>query len=486
MLRRGALSLVAASSAGISGARAARTLVVLVASVVVACDGDEPVAPVAPLTVDAQSPVVPVVHGGFDAPLVPVRVGRQVYRLLVDTGSNYLVLFDDLVPRDDPGVRREVDRVSLRYAAATRTGHVATAEVQLGQQLSDRLRILLVDSSRRDEDPSLAPKGADGVLGLRLEPGDVSEATRGLLDSPMIALGVSRFELRLAGAGGPGTPGSLALNVSPTFDAFEERTVTLRATEEEVEAFGNCELPVTIASPTGVTLAPRNLSLDTGALTTFATDGPIRAAVGLDALAADAALSLRHGDLPLGPTIRAGDVDEKVLSSSNTYGAVVGVPWLSGFVFGFELDPAAHRATARFIDLRGGPAPFPARQEPSGAPRFTVVHDLEGADVLLDGRPLAPGERVTFAARAFSLDTTRTVRAASGAPLRRRYVQAFEPDRRFTIGECLIETSEGIIVTDHRLAQGELGDTRACDPCPDLATRTCGARSTARLAQSPL
>ena len=440
-------------------------------------------------TIDAQSPVVPILQGGFDAPLVPVRVGGRIYRLLVDTGSNYLVLFDDLVPSDDPGVRREAERISLRYAAATRTGHVATAEVQIGQQVTDRLRILLVDSSRRDEDPSLAPKGADGVLGLRLEPGDVSEVTRAQLDPPMIALGISRYELRLAGAGGPGTAGSLALNVSPSFEAFASRTMTLQADAELVETFGNCELPVIVASPSGAVQSPRNLSLDTGAVTTFAADLPIRTAIGLDSLGPDAAITLAYDGperIDLGAPVRAGDVDAKVLSSSNTYGAVVGVPWLSRFVFGFELDPGAGRAAVRLLDLTGGPVPFPETREPTGTPRFTVVNDLEEADITLDGQPIARGDHVTIEPRPFLLETSRVVRTADGTPFRRRYVHAFEPRADFSVGECLLEASEGVIVADYRLARGTRGarPEHVCDPCPDLTVRSCGATSVVRSVQS--
>ncbi|MDM8564109.1 PA14 domain-containing protein [Candidatus Halobeggiatoa sp. HSG11] len=140
--------------------------------------------------------VFPLVRGGADQFLLPVEIGNQTLNLLVDTGSDALLVFEDRLSDCNRSVRRREDSpiqatdtpVSKSYASGTREGVLATASVRIGTYSHSAMQIMLIRSPDSQNDPSLTAKGADGIIGLRRTAGLNFSSDSALLDAPLSLL----------------------------------------------------------------------------------------------------------------------------------------------------------------------------------------------------------------------------------------------------------------------------------------------------------
>ncbi|MDM8564110.1 PA14 domain-containing protein [Candidatus Halobeggiatoa sp. HSG11] len=140
--------------------------------------------------------VFPLVRGGADQFLLPVEIGNQTLNLLVDTGSDALLVFEDRLSDCNRSVRRREDSpiqatdtpVSKSYASGTREGVLATASVRIGTYSHSAMQIMLIRSPDSQNDPSLTAKGADGIIGLRRTAGLNFSSDSALLDAPLTLL----------------------------------------------------------------------------------------------------------------------------------------------------------------------------------------------------------------------------------------------------------------------------------------------------------
>ncbi|EDN71340.1 secreted protein [Beggiatoa sp. PS] len=140
--------------------------------------------------------VFSLVRGGADQFLLPVEIGNQTLNLLVDTGSDALLVFEDRLSDCNRSVRRREDNpikatdtpVSKSYASGTREGVLATASVRIGTYSHPAMQIMLIRNPDSQNDPSLTAKGADGIIGLRRTAGLNFSADSALLDAPLSLL----------------------------------------------------------------------------------------------------------------------------------------------------------------------------------------------------------------------------------------------------------------------------------------------------------
>ena len=108
-----------------------------------------------------------VVRGGYQQPLLPVEVGNQTFHLLIDTGSNALLVFDDKIAPDNQEIQYTDTELKKEYSSGPREGVVAYAPVRIGAFYDDNMTVMVIQSPDSQHDGSLTAKKADGVLGIR-------------------------------------------------------------------------------------------------------------------------------------------------------------------------------------------------------------------------------------------------------------------------------------------------------------------------------
>jgi len=98
--------------------------------------------------------VFSLLRGGADQFLLPVEVGNQALNLLVDIGSDALLVFEDRLSDCNRSVRKREDNpiritdtpVSKSYASGTREGLLATAPVRIGAYAHAQMQIMLIQT----------------------------------------------------------------------------------------------------------------------------------------------------------------------------------------------------------------------------------------------------------------------------------------------------------------------------------------------------
>ncbi len=324
---------------------------------------------------------IALLPGGYGQHLVPVQIGNQTFRLLLDSGFNGLLVFADKVTAENTEVQATDDYAAVVFGSGTRSGRAATAPIKVGNRAAAAMRILLVDDPTSSTDPSLSGKQADGIFGLRFQPGTAEEI--GVeLDVPLLALDpkVRSMELDL-NANGAST---LVLGGTPTLDRYEPGGLFAAQTTTELganriqESYADLEVPFSVTSSAGTADDPDlDILLDTGATSLLILDAGVASVLGYDAASStwlipeDEELDLKlvglSGELALQPRFRAKDV--RVLNlSGNTFDAVLGLDRWRGYVVGFE-----------FIDFSlGGPEGtfrFLARDQMGSLPAASTAFD---------------------------------------------------------------------------------------------------------------
>jgi len=267
--------------------------------------------------------------------------------LLVDTGSNALVVFADRVNAGNTDIARSSEAVSKAYASGTRSGMLATAPVRIGPYQAQAMRIMLVDSPDSLHDPSLTAKQADGIIGLRRTEGLTFKQDHVALDAPLSALlpAVNRFELDVP----PSGLATLSFGTMPTLDQVDPRRVfkakTLAhqdSTDKFNRSYADLQVPFRAQSSVGKVDGPDlDVLLDTGAVSKLVLDSAVAAQLGYDAATqrwktADIELSFtapydtltlprfKTSDISVAPYREMGAAFEAVLGISHWQNYVVG------------------------------------------------------------------------------------------------------------------------------------------------------------------
>ncbi len=310
--------------------------------------------------------VFPLVRGSANQFLLPVEIGNQTFNLLVDTGSDALLVFADKLSDCNRNVRRREDHpinvsdtvVSKSYASGTRTGVLATAPVRIGAYAHPAMQIMLIQTPDSQNDPSLTAKGADGVIGLRRTRGLNFSRKASDLDAPLNLLKpmVNDIEFDLPPAG----DGTLAFGKKPLLDQSDEQFVfrakalsvadpNLRSRQQN---YADLQVPFRIKNSFGeVNEEGLDILFDTGAVSKLVLDVAIAEKLGYNpntekwALSEDEEIELNLIGLSetttLYPKFKVSEVSVAPYKMMGMeFEAVLGISRWQEYVVAFDFVPA--------------------------------------------------------------------------------------------------------------------------------------------------
>jgi hypothetical protein len=155
---------------------------------------------------------VPIVLGqGSSQPMVEVNVGGKTFKLLMDTGSSWMVINVSDIEGAAYTPMTTDKPVTVEYGGGklTATGPVCTAEVSIGGLSPLPVKFLLRKTGSYGESPEV-----QGTIGINTW---LNPATQGKLDIPIQALKIDQYEITLPDK--DGGQGTLVLNGQPTITA---------------------------------------------------------------------------------------------------------------------------------------------------------------------------------------------------------------------------------------------------------------------------
>ncbi len=301
-----------------------------------------------------------LLRGGANQFLLPVEIGGQMFNLLVDTGSNALLLFEDNIAQSNTRIRRQNtpitstdEKVSKSYASVTRKGVLAIAPVRIGAYFDADMRIMLIQSPDSKNYPSLTVKSADGIIGLRRTEGLNFQMDSVLLGAPLAALhpSVNTFELNLPRVG----IASLSFGKMPilgrvdTAHLFRSKTLSILDPFDPVNrSYSDLQIRFRAKSSHG-TADDENLDilLDTGAVSKLVLDTKVAESLGYDSatetwnIPQDEEIELNFVGLTETISIQPKfKVSEISVAPYNTLGmefeAVLGISRWQNYVVGFS------------------------------------------------------------------------------------------------------------------------------------------------------
>lgn len=323
------------------------------------------------------SNIFPLVRSSVNQFLLPVKVGTQTFNLLVDSGSNALLVFGDKIQAANNGVRLTEVPVRKAYSSAEREGRLAFARVEIGDFIAPAMRIMVVENPDSQHDPSLTPKEADGIIGIRRTSGLELDLTEAKLDTPLKVLEppVSSFELNLPKKG----QATFTFNIMPILDnvdpafLFRAKTLSLVDPENELkDSDSDLQVPFRISSSqTRLDEEGQDILLDTGAVSKLVLDTTLAEQLGYNAvtqewdLEEDENLELNidgpYSSLAIKPSFLPSEIRvEDYKSLEVEFEAVLGIDRWQNYVVGFN-----------FVDFQSG--------GPDGTMIFLKRSDLEAA-----------------------------------------------------------------------------------------------------------
>ena len=354
---------------------------------------------------------IELIKGGFGQALIPVRIGNQTFNLLLDTGARELLVFADLVDDSNNEIVRTGELSTLSYGSARRAGKVAVAPVQIGQRRIEEMRIMLVETPGSGDDPSLAAKGADGLLGLRFMPG-YAKQSGGELDVPLLRMQPRvfsiEFDLNPDGSYVLVIGGQPILNAAADDYLFTSFATTKLGKNRIEESYVDLQIPFQISSSMGsADTSDLNILLDTGATSGLVLNTDTAEALGYDStegkwrLPADEMLDLQllgfaGRYLPVEPSFRVGDVRVRNLSGT-TFDAVLGMEQWQRYIIGFTFTDFLYggpEGTFRFLKRSEYDAAVLACPWPSD--RFVPLDELNSSADDRSPNISADGKRIAF------------------------------------------------------------------------------------------
>lgn len=359
---------------------------------------------------DLPADRIALTEGGVGQFTIPVQVGTQTFNLLLDTGFNGLLVFNDLITAENVAIQRTGEQGSIEFGSGTRSGELATAPIKVGNRTAAEVRILLVTSPTSTTDPSLTWKRAQGILGMRFQPCMV-EYYGTNLDPPLLKLDPKvralEFDLR------SGQPSSLVIGGTPTLTAanqdyvFTAQTTTETREDRIRENYADLEVPFKIASSAG-TAADDDLDilLDTGAASLLVLDVEVAQRIGYDAgtrswrIGDSEELSLDviglAGTLAISPKFKVGDVRVIDLAGT-TFDAVLGLNRWQDYVIAFDFTDfslGGPEGTFRFLARSDQPAA--TQPTPAFSDRFIALPGLNSSAEETAPSISANGSRIVF------------------------------------------------------------------------------------------
>ncbi len=291
--------------------------------------------------------------------LIPVDVGNQTFNLLVDTGSDALLVFADKLA-DDSTVEVSATPFTKRYASTTREGVLAKAAVRVGGYYDPDMTIMVVNSPTSDNDPSLTAKEADGIIGLRRTQGISVNDGEVFPDAPLNTLepSINIFELNLP----PSGPAYLSLGQMATLDGaksqyvFKAKTYTFTDPERpEAASYADLQVPFRAKSKFGEAASgDLDVLFDSGAVSKLVLDTEVAKSLGYDSFTQK--WNLNEDDeiefnlvgagetITLYPKFKISEISVAPLSQMGvSYEAVLGIDRWQHYVVGFS-----------YVDYQGG------------------------------------------------------------------------------------------------------------------------------------
>ncbi len=305
-----------------------------------------------------------LIRGGANQFLLPVEIGNQVFNLLVDTGSNALLLFEDKLDAGNrsilsisPAPITITDQaVSKSYASTVRSGVLAHAPVRIGSYTARNMRIMLIREPDSQNDPSLTAKGADGVIGLRRTEGLTLNLDPVPLDVPLGVLepAVNIFELNLPQSG----PATLAFGQMPIIDHAQRDYIFKAKTHSVIDpadpagaSYSDLQVPFRAKSSFGEAVeAELDVLLDTGAVSTLVLDTEVAKSLGYDpftdswSIPEDEVIEFNligpKETILLNPKFRVSEIRVAPYSQMGVkFEAVLGISRWQSYVVGFSSVP---------------------------------------------------------------------------------------------------------------------------------------------------
>ncbi|GAB6096258.1 hypothetical protein JCM14469_25110 [Desulfatiferula olefinivorans] len=295
---------------------------------------------------------IPLIRKSNNQFLIPVDVGNQTLNLLVDTGSDALLVFADRLSVDTT-VEVSATPFTKSYASTTRQGFLAQAAVRVGAYSDPDMTIMVVTSPTSSNDPSLTAKEADGIIGLRRTQGVSISSGTDYPDAPLKTLSpaVNRFELNLPPTG----PASVSFGHMATLDrakpqyVFKAKTYTFLDPERPAEAsYADFQAPFRAKSRFGeANTGELDVLFDSGAVSKLVLDTEVAKALGYDSFTRtwnigddeDIEFNLvgAGSTITIYPKFKVSEISVAPLSRMGvTYEAVLGIDRWQHYVVGFS------------------------------------------------------------------------------------------------------------------------------------------------------
>ncbi len=299
-------------------------------------------------------------RGGANQFLLPVEIGNQTFNLLVDTGSNALLVFEDKIAPSNTRIKRQSrpisftdENISKGYASVTREGFLAIAPVRIGAYSDEDMRIMVIQKPDSQNDPSLTAKGADGIIGLRRTEGLNFKMDRVLLDVPLATLkpAVNVFELNLPPVG----VATLSFGKMPILDRADSAYLFRSKTLSVVDSFdpvnrSYSDLQVRFRAKSSYGEANDehlDILLDTGAVSKLVLDTEVAKSLGYDpatktwAIPEDEEIELNlvgpRETISLHPKFRVSEISVAPYSTMGVaFEGVLGISRWQSYVVGFS------------------------------------------------------------------------------------------------------------------------------------------------------
>ncbi|MBF0192256.1 MAG: PD40 domain-containing protein [Magnetococcales bacterium] len=293
-------------------------------------------------------------RSGSNQYLLPVKVGNQFFNLLVDTGSDALLVFGDKIAASNTEIVQTTSAIKKSYASGIRSGVLATAPVKVGPFATQSMHLMVIQSPTSGSDPSLTAKGADGIIGFRRTRGvDLSVDTT-QLDATfnLLTPQVDKMEFNLPPVG----PATISLGSMPILDRAKSQYVfrakalpiTNPYNPSAVNEYTDLQIPFRAKSRLGsIDTGSMDMLLDSGAVSKLVLDTKVAEAIGYDStsqkwtLSDDDEVEINliglNGTAPILPKFKVSEISVAPYSSLGVaFEAVLGVNRWQEYVIGYD------------------------------------------------------------------------------------------------------------------------------------------------------
>ncbi|MBF0631180.1 MAG: PD40 domain-containing protein [Magnetococcales bacterium] len=319
---------------------------------------------------DATTATFQLTRSGANQYLLPVKVGQQVFNLLMDTGSDALLVFQDKIDPSNTGIVASETKIKKSYASGIRQGVLATAPVRIGPYTTPSMNIMVIQTPDSENDPSLTAKGADGIIGMRRTRGlDLSMGNNNPLEATLNKLvpEVDMMEFNLPPAG----TATLTFGSMPILDRAKSQYV-MRAKALPItnpydpsatSTYTDIQIPFRAKSRLGeINTGDLDILLDSGAVSKLVLDTEVAKELGYDTankrwkLSASDEVEINligvNGTAPILPKFKTSEISIAPYSTSGVeFEAVLGINRWQEYVVGYDYRSTLHDGPDATISL---------------------------------------------------------------------------------------------------------------------------------------